>query len=318
MKFLQGADSALVSEILEDMPPSFFIVGAPRCGTTALCRALAGNPRISFPKPKETHFLLEDRSEESIENVRRLYLERFHPYLVRDCQAIGDGSVSYLYDPNSLRRALAFDSRAKFIVSVRNPIDMLRSFHARLVFLLDEDEEDFSRAWGLQEDRRAGRNIPQRCRDPQILQYADVARLGKQVEQLFKIVGRERCYVSVFDDFIRNPGDIYQKLLNFIGVDDDARREFRAKRANAGFKWRWVQQFAVNPPAWIYRLIDVSDTGTIKSLRKLRKRIKRFNKVPKRHELSRDMQTTLREYYRSDVEKLSELLERDLTHWVNA
>ncbi len=318
LRFLQGADSTLVSEILEDMPPSFFIVGAPRCGTTALSRALAGNPHISFPKPKETHFLLEDRSTEPIEEVRRLYLERFHPNLKRDSQAIGDGSVSYLYDPNSLRRALSFDSRAKFIVSVRNPVDMLRSFHARLVFLLDEDEEDFSRAWELQEDRRAGRNIPKRCRDPQILQYADVARLGKQVEQLFEVVGRERCYVSVFDDFIQNPGEVYQRLLKFIGVDDDGRREFQAKRGNMGFKWRWLQQFAVNPPAWIYRLINFSDAGTIKILRSFRRRVKRFNKVPKRHELPKDMQATLREYYSSDVEKLSELLGRDLTHWVKA
>jgi hypothetical protein len=61
MKFLQGAQPDLVSEMRDDLPPSFFIVGAPRCGTTALSKALGGHPRIAFSKPKETHFLLDDR-----------------------------------------------------------------------------------------------------------------------------------------------------------------------------------------------------------------------------------------------------------------
>ena len=43
-RLLQGADPAPVSEIVVDMPLSFVIVGAPRCGTTALSSALAGNP----------------------------------------------------------------------------------------------------------------------------------------------------------------------------------------------------------------------------------------------------------------------------------
>ena len=88
MAFVQGADPALVTDVLADMPPTFFVVGAPRCGTTALSKALAGNPHISFSKPKETHFFMEDRSASPIEDVRRLYLERFHPNLARDSEYI--------------------------------------------------------------------------------------------------------------------------------------------------------------------------------------------------------------------------------------
>ena len=57
MNLVQGADSALVDEILADLPPSFYVVGAPRCGTTAISKALAGNPRITgaekSPRPIE-------------------------------------------------------------------------------------------------------------------------------------------------------------------------------------------------------------------------------------------------------------------------
>jgi hypothetical protein len=317
MAFVQGADPALVTDVLADMPPSFCVVGAPRCGTTALSKALAGNPHISFSKPKETHFFMEDRSEMSVEDMRRLYLERFHPNLARDSQAIGDGSVSYLYEPAAIRQALAFDSRTKFIASVRSPVEMLRSYHARLLFSLDEDIKDFSKAWALQDERRAGRHIPKRCRLPELLQYGQVASLGHHVERLFQTAGRERCHIVVFDDFIANPRRVYEQLLEFLGVDDDGRTEFKAKRGNAGYRSHVLQQFVMNPPPWAFRLIQLSNAKTFSRLKGLRKRIKKFNKATEKEQaLSDSMRATLRQYYRDDVEKLSGLLDRDLTYWV--
>ena len=317
--FVQGADAALVTAVLADMPPAFFVVGAPRCGTTALSTVLAGNRHISFSKPKETHFFLEDRSQMTTEAVRRLYLEGYHPKLARDSQAIGDGSVSYLYSPGAIKQALAFDRRARFIASVRNPVDMLRSYHARLLFSLDEDVADFSRAWALQEDRRAGRHIPRRCRDTRLLLYGDVGKLGDQIEQLFAIAGRERCHVVVFDDFVRNPRGVYVQLLEFLGVDDDGQTEFKRKRETAGFKSRWLQQFVMNPPPWAFRLIEISNAKILSRMKGLRKRIKKFNQVPEnRQDLSDEMRATLRGFFAADVAKLSGLLYRDLQHWTKS
>lgn len=317
-QFLNGADPALVDELIDRLPPSFYVVGAPRCGTTALSRALQGHPRISYSKPKETHYLLEAREGLTIEETRRQYLQWFHPNLARDSEAIGDGSVSYLYRPDAIRRALEFDPRAKFIVSVRSPLNMLHSFHARLFYMLDEDVEDFSQAWALQDERLAGRHVPRRCRAPEMLQYRDVGMLGKNVEKLFEVAGRERCYVSVFDDFVADPGKSYAALLDFLGVSDDGRREFKQRRGNARFKYRWAQQIAMNPPAWAYRLLAISNQGTIKRLKKLRKRVKSFNRAREtRQEMAPETQAELRAYFREDIQKLSELLGRDLTHWVS-
>jgi hypothetical protein len=41
--------------------PALFIVGAPRCGTTALAGALTQHSRIVFSVPKEPRFLLAGR-----------------------------------------------------------------------------------------------------------------------------------------------------------------------------------------------------------------------------------------------------------------
>ena len=67
-----------MSEDARDFFPDFFIVGAPRCGTTALSKYLKRNPKICFSNPKEPHFftkILEERPEADIQTE---YVERFY------------------------------------------------------------------------------------------------------------------------------------------------------------------------------------------------------------------------------------------------
>lgn len=298
-------------------PPSFFVVGAPRCGTTAVSKALAGNPRISFSKPKEPHYFLEPRPGMSENELRQQYLSRYHHELTADHQAIGDGSVSYLYSPEAIRRVLDFDPRAKFIVLVRNPVEMMRSYHSRMLFQLDEDEEDFAKAWELQASRAAGQRIPKRCRDARLLQYGHLGKLGMHLERLFEVAGRERCHVIVFDDFVKDPRATYLRALEFIGVEDDGQVRFKPKRGTSGFKSRWLQQFVMNPPPWTFRLLAISDARMLKRLKGMRKRIKTLNSRDSkpRQILTEEMRATLREYFAEDVAKLSGLLSRDFSHW---
>lgn len=317
MNFLEGADASLVDEMLPDLPPPFYIIGAPRCGTTALSKVLGENPQVSFAKPKETHFLVDDYSDKAPEEVQRLYLEHFHPGLRRDTRAIGDGSVSYIYSPEAIRQALRLDPRAKFIAAVRNPVDMLRSYHQRLLFSLDEEVVDFATAWGLQQERAVGRSLPDACREPRALQYGDIGRLGEHVQRLFEVAGRERCKVVVFDDFIKDPRATYLKLLDFVGIDDDGRSKFKPTRSNAGFKSRWLQQYSMNPPPWVYRLIRISNAKSLSRLKGIRKRIKKFNRAQaKPVPVDEQMATMLKDYYRDDVAKMSALLDRDLSGWL--
>ena len=312
-----GYQAEAGTEKISEFPPSFFVVGAPRCGTTAVSKALAGNPRISFSKPKEPHYFLENRPGMSDNDLRQQYLSRYHHELTADHQAIGDGSVSYLYEPEAIRRVLVFDPRAKFIILVRNPVEMMRSYHSRMLFQLDEDEVDFARAWDLQASRAAGQRIPKRCRDARLLQYGNLGKLGMHLERLFEVAGRERCHVIVFDDFIQDPRAVYLRALEFIRVDDDGQVRFKRKRGTSGFKSRWLQQFVMNPPPWAFRLLAISDARMLKRLKGLRKRIKTLNSrdSEQRQILTEEMRATLRDYFAEDVAKLSGLLSRDFSHW---
>ena len=150
-------------------------IGAARYGAvklTALALIGAASAGVAAPAAAKTIPVLFERGEqinrfamvscpnktkeETAALARREYIGRYHNGLNDTHQAIGDGSVSYLYSPDAIRRVLEFDPRAKFIILVRDPVEMMRSYHSRMLFQLDEDQLDFARAWELQEARAAG------------------------------------------------------------------------------------------------------------------------------------------------------------------
>ena len=296
-----------------------YLVGAPRCGTTAFSKVLARNPQICFSKPKENHFCIRVSPALSPDEMSRTYLQRYFPGLNENHRAIAEGSVSYLYSPEAIKKIIELDPNGRFIVMVRNPVDMIYSYHARLLFTMDEDVTNFETAWNLQEARSYGKYIPSRCRDPRLLQYAAIGRLGEQVETLFRTAGRERCVVIVFDDFVKDPLKVYKEVLEFIDIDYDGQTKIAQKNQNRGYKSRFLQQFVMNPPRFIVKFMEKrEDLGLDKFayLRSIRRRLKKINKVEiKRETLSDSMRQKLRAVFADDIEKLAGLLNRNFEHW---
>lgn len=294
---------------------SLFVVGAPRCGTTFVAKLLARHPQVCFSKPKETHVFVRAPGSVSL----RDYLRRYHPHLSPQHRVIAEGSPSYLYDPAVPPRILALDPEARFVVCVRNPVEMAPSYHARLLYTLDEDVRDFGEAWSLQPARVRGERIPRRCRDPRLLQYRTACSVGAQLERMFAAVQRERCFVVVFDDLVDDPVKVYRSLLDFAGLDYDGRTAFVPKNQHREFDRVWLQSYLTNPPRPLAALIDAWERrgwGRPKPYRSLRKRLKRWNTHKAvRPSLAHPMRETLRAAFASDVERLSELLGRELSHW---
>lgn len=298
---------------------SFFIVGAPRCGTTALSKILARHPQVCFSRPKETHLFVQDLGVMDEAFWTKNFVEPYFPHLSDQHIAFGEGSVSCLYSPEAIQRILAFDPDAKFIIHVRNPIDMVYSYHGRLLYLLDEDQRDFARAWALQEERKAGRALPKSCRDPRLLMYGDVGRLSEHVERMFATVGRDRCYVVVFDEFIRDPAALYHDLCRFLGLPQDDENHYNQKYSHRTYKNRFIQRMLVNPPPIVMKAMkaaQITPQQLRANTRGLRKWLRRRNTEEERRPT---MQPALRQelaaYFAPDVARLSQLLGRDLSHW---
>jgi hypothetical protein len=302
--------------------PDFFVVGAPRCGTTSLCRFFDKNPQICFSRPKEPHYFAQLRSMPSPDELQRDYIERYFGHRHGAHRAVGEGSVSYLYAPEAIERIRHFNPEARFIVMVRNPMSMLPSYHLKMRFLLQEDQEDFSSAWRLQEARARGDNLPAHCLEPRTLMYGEVARYGAHIERLFAIAGRERTHVVVFDDFVADQPATYRRALEFLRVDDDGRTVFKRRYESRIYRYRWLQELFFLPVARGARI----DTGR-RAARKDKqagpnkpswiKRLADWNTVSASpRPLTPEMRAVVADGLRADNALLSRLLQRDLSFWL--
>jgi len=301
--------------------PDFFLVGAPRCGTTALTNWLKRHPNVCFSKPKEPHYFTTIEPLLPSPDVRRDYVEanywHFDPAVHRH---LGEGSVSTLYSPEAITRILSLNPDARFVVVVRNPMAMLPSYHALLLYYMDEEVEDFEKAWRLQQERAGGSSLPRRCTDPRLLQYAEMARLGKHVEALFQVAGPDRCLAIVYDDLVSDPAASYRQLLDFLELDWHA-PDFRRRNESRGYRHRWLHRLIYRPPlVSTERLVRFVASRTRKGGRsawkRWRKRLIQWNTVSRRPaELSPELRREMHDALVDDIERLAKLLDRDLGAW---
>ena len=301
--------------------PDFFLVGAPRCGTTAITNWLKRHPQVCFSKPKEPHYFTKVERLLPEADLKTHYLEAsYWHYDPARHRRLGEGSVSTLYAPDAVARILSLNPDAKFIAVVRNPMEMLPSYHALLLYYLDEEVEDFARAWRLQEERAAGASLPRRCLDPRLLQYAEMARLGKHVEALIRVAGRDRCLVIVYDDLVGDPTATYRTLLDFLGLDDHE-PDLRRRNESRSYRFLWLHRLIYRPPLVDpEKLVRFVAGRTRKegrsSVQRLRKRLIQWNTVARRPApLPPALREELRETFAEDIERLGKLLDRDLGGW---
>lgn len=329
---MQQPAPVLAPEVAE-APNAAFVVGAPRCGTTSFARYLKSHPQVSFSIVKEPHFFalhdlrrLDD--EQLRKTIARDYLDRYFPDRA-GFPMIAEGSVTSLYIPDRIAPVLKLWPEAKFVISVRNPLEMIPSLHQRLLYNGDEDVQDFAKAWALVPERRQGRRIPKRTADPRWLDYWESGMLGKYVGEFVKTLGRERCFISVFDDYVADPAVQYRRLLDFLGLDDDGRTDFTRHRESRGVKSLMLQRLLQRPPGARVSLLKGEGEklrvdakkgnlgGAAKAVLNLRKRLLDWNKAAAPNiALPPLLRDEMRAMYRDDVAKLSKLLGRDLGYWL--
>lgn len=302
--------------------PALFIVGAPRCGTTSLAGALAGHPQIAFSKPKEPHYFTALPDSVDPDVARRDYLDRFFPNLSTHDHAIGEGSVSTIYDPGAVRRILRCFPNARFVAMVRSPLQMLQSYHGRVLFLLDEDEPDFRTAWNLRAVRAAGR-LPRDCRDPNLLRYDAIGRIGAALQGLFEAAGRDRCHVVVYDDYARDPAAVQREVLRFVGLDPDGPVDTRRRNVNRTYRYRWLQRLLRRPPKAVVKTMIKAGKGQAEPgekrplVARTIHRLRKWNVVTApRQPLDPAFRQELVDTFADDVRLLSGLIGRDLTPWL--
>lgn len=299
--------------------PNFFIVGAPKCGTTALSEYLRDHPAIFITDPKEPNFFdpefhyYSGRDPNSVDDYLRFYDDASEAHL-----AIGESSVWYLYSTEAARRIAAFDARSRIIIMVRNPIELVHSLHSQLLYTMDEDIRDFETAWDLQGVRRKGERIPKTCRQPAFLQYGAIASFDAQIERYYDQFPAEQILTILFDDFRSDTAACYRNVLEFLGVPDDQRSTFEQINENRTHRSRLVSRFTQRPPRLILALNDFIKARLGIERHGLLETLRSANRQPvARAPMSAETRCRLAEYFAADINKLEERLGRNLQHWVS-
>lgn len=306
--------------------PDFFIVGAPKCGTTALNHYLSTHPDIFMAK-KETHFFGADlRFGPQLQYYRRYPEEYSAEFADWNGQARGgETSVWYLFSQKAAEEIKAFNPEARIIIMLREPVAMLYSLYWQFVADGNEYLPTFKEALAAEADRQAGRRLGRQTYLAQALVYRATARFSEQVKRYFDAFGRERVRVVIYDDFSAETAMIYRQTLDFLGVaPGPVDREFGVINGNVNGNHSvkssalrailhdpLVRRTAINLRAWLPRgMFTVIKNAGIK----LNER--NFNNRPaKRQPMDPELQYSLARELAPEVERLSNLLGRDLTHW---
>lgn len=203
--------------------PNLFIVGAPKCGTTAWVDYLSRHPDIFFCDPKEPHYFNTDIPGFVWFKTQADYLTLFAD--TGAARIIGEASILYLYSQVAAAQIAQFTPQAKILIFVRSPETFIPSYHQQQLYNLDEDIEDLSWAWSLS-GRRTGTDLPDGCRDAQLLDYKSIGAFGKQAARYVAQFGADQVRIVRFEQWVREPRATYLALVNFLGLGDDGQTEF--------------------------------------------------------------------------------------------
>jgi hypothetical protein len=298
--------------------PNFFLVGAPKSGTTAMVQYLESHPDI-YMAIKEMHFFGRD-----LQLRRPFYRHTLQEYLAefQGCNGqrrLGEASVWYLFSSLAASEIRAFGSEARIIIMLREPVEMLYSLYHEFRYLGDEHLPSFHQALGAEPDRRAGRRVCRRACFAQGLVYRETARYADQVKRYFDTFGRERVHVIIYDDLATQPSRVYLETLQFLGVDPAyGPKEFKIINGNKSVRSSTLRSIVKEPllhtslaavRPWLPRT-------SIVGLRRLGSLAWRLNtRLEKRPPLDPKLRAELQGEFAPEVERLSELLGKDLTHW---
>jgi hypothetical protein len=314
------------------MLPNFFLVGAAKAGTTSLYNYLAQHPQIYMSPVKEPNFFadevrIENFAPEFQPRIRRwqselrTYLDGprtegftsgpvadWKDYLrlfdrVKDEIAAGEATPMYLWSPTAPSNIRARCPDAKILMILRNPIDRAFAQHvhtlsvSRTPITFREHIEAALRTSG----RRIGELYP----------FLEFGFYSNQVERYLALFGRERVMVRLYDHFMTDPFGLFREVFSFLGVDAEFQPDIGTRHMTARV-----------PRSHLVNCLLPPDGGRAAIARRfppaLRRRLD-FTLFRDRSTLK--MPASDREFlvsfYRSDVERLSDLLGVDLRCWLD-
>ncbi len=240
----------------------FFFVGYPKSGSTTYYHLLRSHSECFAPDIKEPKFFSSDFNRELEERLGKHYFQLIDSEEEYDkLFAEGVGKLKGDFNPFNIlsaeaaRNIFSYNPQARIIISIREPVSFLRSFHFQSLYRMIEDEPDFLKALSLEENRRVNQNIPKYCHNPFYLFYSSLVEYTGQIKRFTDLFGYERVKVYLFDDIMNDENGVFKDILCFLGVKDvDFQPAQPYRNPSHALRFAWLRKIIFAPPVtkWFY------------------------------------------------------------------
>jgi hypothetical protein len=293
------------------------LIGAARSGTTALIEELRRHPDVHATDPKETHFFAYAGASPSSAGPgddqmigRSLVAD---PMTLARMVAPGrerpvriEGSVSTLYRhevsiPNIEKYAAP---QTKMLVLLRSPAERAYSSYLYLVARGHETAPTFEEAL-KQEDERVAAGWHH------LWHYRAMSRYGPQLQAFVERFGRERIFLGLHEDYVREPEPFLRSVLAFLELDPALLPVDRVGDVNRGGVPRFAAARLAN--ALVRRSVRIERTIKRVAPRQLRERARTTSLL--RPEMASSTRALLTSDFEADIEAVEQLMGRRLEHW---
>lgn len=310
--------------------PDFFIVGAPKCGTTALFSYLGGHPEVYASPQKEPRFFGRDLRplDFPMEDEARVrgYLALFEGRTTE--KRAGEATPWYLYSSTAAEEIRAFAPDARIIIMLRNPVEMMYAAYytfqkrwaptpAGIVDARTHRVMSFEEALGTQEERRQALDEQRQTRTLEVdfhpPFHTDIAQYTEQVQRYFDVFGRERVHVVLYDDLKRDVGRTYRQVLEFLDVDPGFAPDFSVVNANKHIRSHRLHGLLRTGDNFVPLRKVMRAMVPVAVRKKTVRWLIQINLVEKaRPPMHPQTAAWLRGTFEADIHRLADLLDRDL------
>ena len=198
--------------------PNFLIIGFPKAGTTSLHEYLSQHPKIFGSWVKETHFFSYGYKK----GIN--YYFKFFNFNNQPDSIYFESSPEYIYYPEALQRIKKLNPKMKFIVCLRNPIDLSFSSYNQAKNLGIETES-FEKVL-LQEDykrelhkKRLENNIYSFNRRPLFLAYLYISEYYTYIKNALDIFDFDNFFFIDSEELKKHPQNTMDKIFEFLGLE---------------------------------------------------------------------------------------------------
>jgi hypothetical protein len=203
--------------------PDFFVIGAPKAGTTGLYAALARHPQLFLSPVKEPKFFLCDGPPPSQGGPGDAHSYREWVWRGDDYERLfdaapagskkGEATPLYLADPAAIDRIHRAVPDARLIVILRDPVDRAYSNWAHLWADGLEPIGDFTAACAEEENRVRAGWAP-------FWRYRALGLYGRQLSRLYSVFPRQQVLVLRYKWMVEEAPRTLDAVCRFLGVDE--------------------------------------------------------------------------------------------------